>query len=209
MASSASPVLDPEQDPAAPQRDAGSAAEVQDRRLDALEDRLARETVTHDAWTLSIFAFAAVALVASLIGVGLGLRALSNSNGHAATRSAAGPPPAAATAAHVALSEFKVGLGATSQAASSHAYTITNTGKVPHELLVFRSDLDAAAYPVDGDGSITEDGPGITKVSDGDNIDPGGTQQRSVDLSTPGKYVFVCNLPGHFKAGMFIQVAVG
>ncbi len=49
---------------------------------------------------------------------------------------------------------------------------------------------------------------GITLVSDGDNIDPGGTQTRTVDLTQPGSYLFVCNIPGHFKAGMFSAVTV-
>jgi uncharacterized cupredoxin-like copper-binding protein len=69
--------------------------------------------------------------------------------------------------------------------------------------------LDTSAYPVDAAGNIIEDGPGITLVSDGENIDPGGTQDRVIDLTIPGKYVFLCNLPGHFKAGMFTQVTVG
>jgi uncharacterized cupredoxin-like copper-binding protein len=53
-----------------------------------------------------------------------------------------------------------------------------------------------------------EDGPGITLVSDGDNLDPGTTQTRTVDLTQPGSYLFVCNIPGHFKAGMFSAVTV-
>jgi uncharacterized cupredoxin-like copper-binding protein len=85
--------------------------------------------------------------------------------------------------------------------------TITNDGTVPHELLVFQSDRDPSAYPTDAAGDIKEEGAGVTLVSDGDNIDPGGSQTRSVDL-TPGKYLFVCNIPGHFKQGMFAVVTV-
>jgi uncharacterized cupredoxin-like copper-binding protein len=47
----------------------------------------------------------------------------------------------------------------------------------------------------------------VSLVSDGDNIDPGGTQTRSVDLK-PGKDLFVCNIPGHFKQGMYEVVTV-
>jgi len=78
---------------------------------------------------------------------------------------------------------------------------------VPHELLVFKSDRDPSAYPTDKAGNIKEEGAGVTLVSDGDNIDPAGSQTRSVDLA-PGKYLFVCNIPGHFKAGMFTVVTV-
>ncbi len=86
--------------------------------------------------------------------------------------------------------------------------SITNIGTMPHELLVFRSDLRPSAYPVDSKGNIITDGPGITLVSSGNKIDPGATQQRVVDLTQPGTYLFVCNLSGHFKAGMFRVVTV-
>ena len=80
-------------------------------------------------------------------------------------------------------------------------------GTAPHELLVFKSDLDPSAYPTDAAGSIKEEGAGVTLVSDGENIDPAGSQVRIVDL-TPGTYLFVCNIPGHFKQGMFTVVTV-
>ena len=55
---------------------------------------------------------------------------------------------------------------------------------------------------------MNEDGVGLMKMSDGDNLDPGRSQTRAVDLTKPGKYVFVCNLPGHFKLGMYTIVTV-
>jgi uncharacterized cupredoxin-like copper-binding protein len=87
-------------------------------------------------------------------------------------------------------------------------FSITNIGAIQHELLVFKSDLHPSAYPVDNKGNIVEDGPGITLVSDGANLDPQTTQERTVDLTQPGTYLFVCNIPGHFKAGMFRVVTV-
>jgi uncharacterized cupredoxin-like copper-binding protein len=113
--------------------------------------------------------------------------------------------PAAGTAIYV--SEWSVGLP-TSMLAGQANFSITNIGTIQHELLVFRSDLPASALPVDGKGNIIEDGPGITLVSRGDRIGPGKTQARVVDLTQPGTYLFVCNLPGHFKAGMFRVVTV-
>ena len=52
-----------------------------------------------------------------------------------------------------------------------------------------------------------EDGPGVELLSDGDNINPGKSQTRTVDL-TPGKYLFVCNIAGHFMSGMYTAVTV-
>lgn len=99
-------------------------------------------------------------------------------------------------------------LSPTTLTPGQHAVTIANNGTMPHEMLVFKSDLDPSAFPVDAAGKIVEDGPGINLVSDGEDIDPGGTQNRTIDLTAPGKYLFVCNLPGHLKMGMFTQVTV-
>jgi uncharacterized cupredoxin-like copper-binding protein len=65
-----------------------------------------------------------------------------------------------------------------------------------------------AQLPLAADGNIAENAPGLNKISDGDNIDPSKGQTRTIDLSQPGTYVFVCNLPGHYRAGMFTQVTV-
>ena len=85
--------------------------------------------------------------------------------------------------------------------------TIVNNGTVQHELLIFKSNRDPAAYPTDPAGDIKEEGAGVDLLSDGENIDPSGSQVRAVDL-TPGTYLFVCNIPGHFKNGMFSVVTV-
>ena len=37
---------------------------------------------------------------------------------------------------------------------------------------------------------------------------PTCTQTRMIDLTQPGSYLFVCNLPGHVQAGMYSVVTV-
>ena len=106
----------------------------------------------------------------------------------------------------IGLTEWKVAVASTIKSGKT-SYTITNMGTVPHELLVFKTDIAPSAFPTDATGDITEEGAGVELVSDGDNIDPSGSQTRSIDLS-PGKYVFVCNIAGHFKQGMFTTVTV-
>ena len=123
------------------------------------------------------------------------------------TGPSAGPVATGSSDVSVALSEWRVGVPTTIQAGKINL-SISNIGKIPHEMLIFKSDLAPAAFPLDSHGNIIEDGPGISLVSDGDNIDPGATQSRQADLSQPGTYIFVCNIPGHFKAGMFTVVNV-
>ncbi len=106
----------------------------------------------------------------------------------------------------IALSEWKVATGSTLKAGKA-TFAISNAGTIPHELLIFKSALAPAAYPTDTAGDIVEDGSGVKLVSDGENIEPGKSQSRAIDLA-PGTYLFVCNIPGHFKAGMFTVVTV-
>jgi uncharacterized cupredoxin-like copper-binding protein len=116
------------------------------------------------------------------------------------------PTPAPTQDTGIALTEWKVAVASNFKAGST-TFTIANNGTIPHELLVFKSDLAPSAYPTDAAGDIVEDGPGVVLVSDGENVDPNGSQSRTVDLA-PGTYLFVCNIPGHFKAGMFTVVTV-
>ena len=121
---------------------------------------------------------------------------------------ATAPVKTPAGADTVALREYSVSVTPPTLTPGKHEFTIANDGRTEHELLVFQTNLDPAAFPIGVDGNIDEEAPGMNKISDGDNIAPGGTQKRTVDLSQPGTYVFVCNLPGHFKAGMYQVVTV-
>jgi Sulfocyanin (SoxE) domain len=114
--------------------------------------------------------------------------------------------PAKAIIPSLSLYEWKV-IAPSTIKPGKFTYTISNFGTIQHELLVFKSPLDPASYPTDASGHIKEVGAGVTLVSDGENIDPSGSQVRTIDLK-PGKYLFVCNIPGHFKAGMFTVVTV-
>jgi uncharacterized cupredoxin-like copper-binding protein len=122
----------------------------------------------------------------------------------------AAAPLYSATQIPVTLSDYKVTLPSTVISAGSKSLEITNSGAMQHELLVFHPDasIDPGKLPVGPDGDVVEDAPGINKVSDGDNIDPGKSQTRALDLSTPGTYILLCNLPGHYKAGMWTRIDV-
>ena len=109
----------------------------------------------------------------------------------------------------VELSEYQVQMP-TTVTAGVKILQITNAGTMQHELLVFRPDasINPTNLPVDSSGNVVEDAPGINKITDGPNLNPGDVQSRSLDLSAPGTYVFLCNLPGHYKLGMWTVVTV-
>ena len=156
-------------------------------------------------WVITSF----VALVALAVSIAALVISVSHQTKRTVTSTAAAPvvktPPGTPT---IRLREYNVNVGASTLNAGNDAFTIANNGRTEHEVLVFHTDLSPAAFPLDQEGNINEDAPGMNKVSDGENIAPGGTQKRTIDLTQPGTYVFVCNLPGHFKAGMYQVVTV-
>jgi uncharacterized cupredoxin-like copper-binding protein len=86
-------------------------------------------------------------------------------------------------------------------------FTVTNKGPSGHELLIFQTDLAGDKLPLTN-GRVDEAGDGITKVFDsGDNVNPGQSKTFHAAL-TPGHYVYVCNLPGHYLAGMHTEFTV-
>lgn len=125
--------------------------------------------------------------LAALTGAGRGLSAL-----------AAG----SATAVTVQLKEFKVIPSVRSVRAGKVVFTARNTGKVPHNLVVLRTNLAPGKLPVAGSVAKEVGRRGKTPV-----FGPGKTRRLALDLK-PGKYVLICNVPGHYKAGMFVGFTV-
>ena len=144
---------------------------------------------------------ALISLTALFLSILAVVVAFANRN-HVGTAS-----PAGATIA-VALTDFKVGLASATIPAGQVTLQIANEGSQAHELLVFATSLDPTAFPKAADGSVDEEGQGMDKISDGENLDPGGSQTRTVDLTKPGRYVLLCNLPDHFAQGMYTTVTV-
>ena len=91
-----------------------------------------------------------------------------------------------------------------------HTFAMSNGGSVPHELLVFRTDLPGDALPVGPDGDVVEDSPLLVKLVDSGNAtNPGASVSAPSSQSfTPGHYVAVCNLPGHYRLGMWLNLMV-
>lgn len=91
-----------------------------------------------------------------------------------------------------------------------HTFAYTNKGSVPHELLLFRTELPGNSLPMGADGDVDEESPLLHSVADsGNETAPGGSQ--SVPIKEPlasGHYVAVCNLPGHYRLGMWLDVTV-
>jgi uncharacterized cupredoxin-like copper-binding protein len=104
--------------------------------------------------------------------------------------------------------EYKITMP-TTLATGKHEIGLTNDGTIGHELVLFQTDLPANALPVGPDGDIDEEAPQLTNVGDsGESLKAGGTKSFKTTTLSPGHYVAVCNLPGHYKLGMKLNVTV-
>lgn len=102
----------------------------------------------------------------------------------------------------VALSDFAVTADPGTVRAGRIVFAIRNRAAMTHELIVIRTDRAPDALPVDG-GRAKEDG----KVGGITNISAGASRKLVLDL-TPGKYVLICNVPGHYQLGMRVALTV-
>lgn len=106
------------------------------------------------------------------------------------------------------LKEWAVSLNHTALSPGKYTFKIVDVGKAEHELIAFRTSLAPSALPKGSDGRINEDDPALVSATDGPDLTAGQTVSRTVNLSKPGTYIFMCNLPAHYGLGMHTVVTV-
>jgi uncharacterized cupredoxin-like copper-binding protein len=124
-----------------------------------------------------------------------------------ATASTATTTPAAGTL-KVTMSDFAFSPKDATATAGEITLTAPNVGKAPHELVLIKSDKDPAALPTKANGEADEDAFTETDLpGEIGETEPGATGTLTVTLPA-GKYVMLCNVPGHYKAGMYGTLTV-
>lgn len=94
------------------------------------------------------------------------------------------------------------------------SFLVTNEGTISHELIILPlpEGQISGTRPIGADAKIDEAGS-LGEVSNtcaegsGQGILPGASGWFTVTLP-PGRYELVCNLPGHYAAGMYTQLTV-
>ncbi|MDZ4718281.1 MAG: sulfocyanin-like copper-binding protein [Roseiflexaceae bacterium] len=81
-------------------------------------------------------------------------------------------------------------------------FRMTNSGSVTHEFVVVQTDLAADKLPMNADGNVDEEK--LTSMGEQGDIETGKTLDLTLDLH-PGRYLIICNLPGHFQKGMYTE----
>lgn len=111
----------------------------------------------------------------------------------------------------VELSEFSITVEPSSVKSGDVSFSVENVGDITHEFVVVSTDLDAADLPTADDGSVDEEGEGITPIDEIEDIEAGDSGSLSVNLD-PGNYVLFCNVVDgdqvHYRAGMYTTFTV-
>ena len=97
----------------------------------------------------------------------------------------------------VTLTDMKIDLSQTTfKAGVAYTFTASNQGAAVHEAVIEHS------------GDVDKPLPNGSGVAEIENVDPGTTKSMTFTFPAPGKYQIACHQPGHFEAGMVIQVDV-
>jgi uncharacterized cupredoxin-like copper-binding protein len=95
------------------------------------------------------------------------------------------------TPVDVTVQEYRVVVDPASAPAGKISFAVYNTGKEMHEFIVFKTDLAPDKLPLK-DGKVDEEGTGVDKIGELEEIDPGDTKTLTVTLDA-GKHVVICN----------------
>ena len=126
--------------------------------------------------------------------------AIAMLGGVACSSSSSSSSSAGSTAGGVSATEkdFSIALSSSTGTAGPVTFNISNEGPSTHEFVVIQTDDAPDALPVKN-GTVNEDG--LTIVDENEDIAPGTTAELPVDLEA-GSYVIICNVSGHYEAGM-------
>jgi len=149
-----------------------------------------------------------------VIPIGMLLIATGCSGSGASTSSSApavaSSPAAAAGGVDVTLEQWAITPSATTVAAGSVTFTVTNAGTIPHEFVVLQTDTPAGKFPItsfEGESQRFDEDTAGTNVGETGDMDAAATATLTIDLA-PGHYAFVCNLPAHYGQGMHTDFTV-
>jgi uncharacterized cupredoxin-like copper-binding protein len=108
------------------------------------------------------------------------------------------------------LTQWAITPTAATISAGSVTFNVTNKGNITHEFVVLRTDTPEGAITI---GSFENESDRIdeehagTNVGETGDLAAGASKALTITL-TPGHYVFVCNLPSHYRQGMHFGFTV-
>lgn len=82
----------------------------------------------------------------------------------------------------------------------TYIFAVGNEGAAVHEFVIEPAGADDAPLKAEVNGKKQE--------SEVEDIAPGETSELEWRFTEPGRYQFACHVPGHYEAGMVIEVDV-
>ena len=111
----------------------------------------------------------------------------------------------------VAVTEKDFSISLDNSTANSGAvdFNIKNEGPTSHEFVVIKTDTAEDKLPMNSTGtSVDTSASGLQQVDQKQNISSGSSTTLTISNLAPGKYVLICNLPGHYQLGMHTSLTV-
>jgi uncharacterized cupredoxin-like copper-binding protein len=181
--------------------------------------RLTKFKTTYILMAVAIadLSLALVLLASNPQGAHAGVAASAASPTPTATPSPTETASPAATSAPLQVNASQAEFSVTSDPAGvptgSVQFNVTNNGANAHEFVIMQTDNPPNALLYDDTTQkALEDAPGQLDVGEVGGeppfILPGQSDSGTFNLA-PGRYVFLCNIPGHYKAGMYTSFTVG
>ncbi|MGA8261226.1 MAG: hypothetical protein WB783_13530 [Arenicellales bacterium] len=104
-------------------------------------------------------------------------------------------------------SQYSIKLSQSSIPAGMVTFKVMNHSKtLEHEFVVIKTDLAPDKLPYDTGAQRVKENK-VDVVGEVDDLMPKTSGTNTFDLK-PGKYVAICNQPGHYKLGMYISFTV-
>ncbi len=187
----------------------GSAVDhALDKRLEDLRREIhAQGNEIHVAQrNFSIFAVLALVIsFAMLLAVALKLGDTTNTTPavSAAPAVRAATPVGLPSIVSESLTEMKFVASASTVAAGKVTFNVRNDGAVSHELVVLKTPIAASKLPTSSAGRPDES----ANIGETGDVAAGAVKKLTLNLKA-GHYALICNLPGHYTAGMFADLTV-
>jgi uncharacterized cupredoxin-like copper-binding protein len=152
----------------------------------------------------ALITFGAAAVSLAVAGCGGG------NNENSTTQAQTPAQPSGGGSLTINMSDYAFSPNDSSTNAGTVKISTPNQGQLPHELVLLKTNQAPNSLPTLSNGEVDEEGleaKGVESPGEIEDVGPGETKSAALKL-TPGKYVMICNLPGHYKQGMYGTLTV-
>lgn len=110
--------------------------------------------------------------------------------------------PAATATVSIVLKDGKMATSTKAASAGKVTFVVKNSGKQKHEFVVIRTNRHHHLLPTKGKTAKLAGAKGKIRA-----LGRNSTKKLTLNLA-PGKYVLICNEPGHYKKGEYLAFTV-